>query len=109
MQTPWGECAAADAHIHFFSRRFFEALATQSGKPADTVSEILGWELPPSDPAELARRWAEELEVEGVARAALIASIPGDEASVIAAAAACRGRFLAYAMVNPMAARCSTK
>src|SRR6202790_2736124 len=103
MQTPWGECAVADAHIHFFSRRFFEALAAQAGKIADAVSDTLGGELPPADPAELARRWAEELEVEGVSRAALIASMPGDEVSVIAAAAACPGRFLAYAMVNPMA------
>src|SRR5579864_4459790 len=103
MQTPWGECAVADAHVHLFSRRFFAALAAQSGKPADEVADILGWELPAADPAELARRWAEELEVEGVARAALIASMPGDEASVIAAAAACPGRFLAYAMVNPTA------
>jgi predicted TIM-barrel fold metal-dependent hydrolase len=103
MQTPWGECAVADAHIHFFSRRFFEGLAAQAGKTADAVAGTLGWELPPADPTELARRWAEELEVEGVSRAALIASVPGDEASVIAAAAAFPGRFLAYAMVNPMA------
>jgi hypothetical protein len=105
MQTPWGECAVADAHIHFFSRRFFEALAAPSSKTADTIAGTLGWELPPADPAELARRWAEELGVEGVSRAALIASMPGDEASVIAAAVACPGRFLAYAMVNPMADR----
>jgi uncharacterized protein len=101
MQTPWGECAAADAHVHFFSRRFFEALAAQAGKSAEAIGAELGWELPPADPAELARRWATELDAHGVARAALIASVPGDAASVRAAAAACPGRFLAYAMVNP--------
>ena len=26
MQTPWGEFAVADAHVHFFSRRFFAAM-----------------------------------------------------------------------------------
>jgi predicted TIM-barrel fold metal-dependent hydrolase len=103
MQTPWGECAAADAHIHFFSRRFFEVLASQAGKSAEATATELGWELPAADPVELARRWAAELDAQGVARAALIASVPGDSASVRAAAAVCPGRFLAYAMVNPLA------
>jgi predicted TIM-barrel fold metal-dependent hydrolase len=103
MQTPWGECAAADAHVHFFSRRFFEVLGSQASKSAEAVAAELGWELPPPEPAELARRWAAELDAQGVARAALIASVPGDAASVRAAAAACPGRFLAYAMVNPVA------
>ena len=51
----------------------------------------LGWDLPPEDPAELARTWAAELDGYGVSRAALIASVPGDEASVLAAPAACPG------------------
>ena len=51
MQTRWGECAAVDAHIHFFSRRFFEVLASQAGKSVETVAAELGWELPPADPA----------------------------------------------------------
>jgi uncharacterized protein len=103
MQTPWGECAVADAHVHFFSRPFFETLAAQAGKNAEAVAHQLGWDLPPHEPEELAHRWVVELDKEGVARAALIASIPGDQVSVSAAAAACPGRFLAYAMVNPMA------
>jgi len=102
MQTPWGECAVVDAHVHFFSRRFFEALASQAGKSAEAVAAELSWELPSADPAELARRWAAELDAQGVARAAMIASVPGDAASVRLATAACPGRFLAYAMVNPM-------
>ena len=105
MQTQWGDCAVADAHIHFFSRPFFEALAQQGGKSADAIAETLGWELPPADSAQLAQRWAEELDVEGVELAALIASMPGDESSVLAAKAACPGRLLAYAMVNPLAER----
>ena len=103
MQTPWGDCAVADAHIHFFSRPFFESLSGQTGQTADVIAETLGWELPPLDPAELAHRWAEELDVEGVRLAALIASMPGDESSVVAAKEACPGRFLAYSMVNPLA------
>ena len=103
MQTPFGECAVWDAHVHFFSRRFFDSLAAQAGKPSEAVAASLGWDLPPEDPVELASRWAAELDKHGVERAALIASIPGDEASVTAAAAARPNRFLAYAMVNPLA------
>jgi len=103
MQTPWGEVAVLDAHAHFFSRRFFDSLAAQCGKSVDAVAAALSWDLPPEDPSELARRWATELEGYGVARAAMIASIPGDEASVAAAVKLCPTRFYAFAMVNPTA------
>ena len=89
MQTPWGDCAAVDAHIHFFSRPFFEVLASEAGKSVEAIAAELGWELPPADPAELARRWAAELDRQGVRRAAMIASVPGDANSVRAARAAC--------------------
>ena len=102
MNTPWGDFPVSDAHAHFFSRRFFGALAGQAGGDAEAVARKLGWNLPPEDPAELARTWAAELDAHGLARAALIASVPGDEASVLAAAAACPGRFFAAAMVNPL-------
>jgi predicted TIM-barrel fold metal-dependent hydrolase len=103
MQTPWGDCAVSDAHVHFFSRNFFDALAAQTGKSAAVVAETAGWMLPPQSPAELAVMWAAELDRAGVATAALIASLPGDQASVRAAITACPGRFYAYAMVNPLA------
>jgi uncharacterized protein len=101
MQTLWGECAVSDAHVHFFSRRFFDALAAQAGKSGAEVAQHLNWELPPNDPIELARQWVGELDVHGVERAALIASMPGDEVSTLAAAGAHPDRFFAYAMVNP--------
>jgi len=103
MDTPWGELAVADAHVHCFSRRFFESLAGPCGNTVEELAAVLGWQLPPEDPAELGRVWAAELDRHGVESAALIASVPGDEASVAAAQAACPGRFLAYAMVNPLA------
>ena len=99
----WPESAIADAHVHFFSRRFFESLASQTGKTAEAIAAELNWELPPADPAQLATRWAAELDAHGVKRAALIASIPGDAGSVRTAAAAWPGHFFAYAMVNPLA------
>jgi len=103
MLTPWDDLEVSDAHIHFFSRCFFASLGSQAGKPAWEAAEALGFDLPPEDPVELARAWAAELDRQGVARAALIASIPGDEASVIAAASAFPDRFYAFAMVNPLA------
>jgi uncharacterized protein len=102
MQTPWGEFAVADAHVHFFSRRFFGAMGTQSGRTAEQVAESLGWILPPEDPAQLAQAWVQELDGHGVARAALIASLPGDEAGVEAAISAFPERFFGYFMVNPL-------
>jgi predicted TIM-barrel fold metal-dependent hydrolase len=103
MHTAWGDIPVSDAHTHFFSRRFFQSLATQCGKTIEEVGSSLGWQLPADDPADLARTWQAELDRQGVARAALIASFPGDEASVLAAKAECPDRFWAYAMVNPMA------
>jgi uncharacterized protein len=102
MQTPWGDIAVADAHVHFFSRKFFSALGSQAGKTAEQVAEIAEWVLPEEDPAALARTWAAELDGYGVTRAALIASVPDDEASVESAVAACPDRFFGFFMVNPL-------
>src|SRR5262245_39836007 len=107
MQTSWGEIPVSDAHVHFFSHGFFSALASQrpGGPPtADAVTSMLGWEAPPADPRDLAGLWARELDRHGVSRAALIASVPGDEGSVAAAIDAFPRRFYGYCMVNPLAA-----
>jgi predicted TIM-barrel fold metal-dependent hydrolase len=103
-ESPWGPLVVADAHVHFFSERFFELLAAQ--KPGLTLArmrELLEWELPSGGPAPLAERWARELDRHGVDRAAIMASLPGDEESVVAAAQAHPDRFFAFAMVNPRA------
>jgi predicted TIM-barrel fold metal-dependent hydrolase len=102
MQTPWGDIAVADAHVHFFSRKFFSALGSQAGKTAEQVAEMAEWVLPEEDPAALARTWAAELDGYGVTRAALIASVPDDEASVDTAVAECPDRFFGFFMVNPL-------
>jgi len=98
MQTPWGDLPVSDAHVHFFSRRFFASL----GAPEE-IAKTLQWEHPPEDARELAGLWAAELDRHEVSRAALIASFPGDENSVLQAAAAFPSRFFAYAMFNPAA------
>ncbi len=102
MQTPWGECEVADAHVHFFSRRFFGALGQHLQMPAAEVAAKLKWDAPPDDPTELAMRWVSELDRHGVSRAALIASVPEDEVSTMAATVAHPDRFFAFAMIDPL-------
>jgi uncharacterized protein len=100
MRTPWGDLPVNDAHVHFFSHRFFQTLVEQSADLPEFQAKM-GWTLPPVDPTRLAERWATELNGHGVERASIIASMPGDESSVLAAANAYPNRFWAYAMVNP--------
>lgn len=93
-----------DVHCHFFSPFFFAALARQKGEPdpqaaVARLTELLGWENPGS-PEALADRWVAELDANGVGRAALIASVPGDEGSVAAAVRRHPRRFVGFFMVD---------
>jgi len=102
-----------DAHCHFFSARFLEILTKDvPGLPTDdragAVAARLGWDAPGS-PETLADRWVAELDRHGVSRCALIASIPGDEASVAIAVARHPSRFVGFFMFNPLAAAGSTR
>lgn len=95
-----------DAHCHFFSAGFFEALGAMAGTRfgsdrSTTVPAALGWDAPGSA-AELAIRWRDELRAHGVSRAAVIASVPGDEQSVIDAVASAPDTFVGYFMLNPL-------
>ncbi len=93
-----------DAHVHFFSPAFFAALARQRGAgSAPDILRELQWDDPGS-PESLSDRWVQELDCHGVTRAALIASIPGDEASVATAVARHPSRFVGYFMVDSSAA-----
>ena len=99
-----------DSHCHFFSPHFFEVLAKQRAAirqvPDNGPSELyreLQWDDPETIDA-LADRWVREMDAHGVRRAALIASVPGDEASVAAAAARHPARIVAFFMLDPAAA-----
>ncbi len=102
MRTPWGDLPVADAHVHFFSHRFFSLLAQQKQTDLDSVFGILGWERPAEDPVAFAAQWIAELDRHGIQQAMLIASLPQDLASVTAAVAAFPTRFRGAAMVNPL-------
>ena len=83
-----------DAHCHFFSTTFFAALG------GDAAVTTLGWDAPGTAEA-LADRWVAELDRARVSRAALMASIPGDAASVETAVGRHPDRFVGFFMVDP--------
>ena len=95
-----------DAHVHFFSSRFFDTLGAQKGLPVDARVDIvvgaLGWDDPGS-PDALADRWVTELDRHGVARATLIASVPGDEASVAEGVGRHPSRLVGFFMLDAAA------
>ena len=97
-----------DAHCHFFSSRFLEILTKDrrdlhETDRAQAAAGLLGWEAPGGADA-LADRWVAELDRHSVARAAVIASVPGDEESVATAVARHPSRFVGCFMLNPAAA-----
>jgi predicted TIM-barrel fold metal-dependent hydrolase len=102
INTPWGDLPVSDAHIHFFSSQFFATLAEQKKVTIDSIQTSLGWQLAAS-PEQLAETWVQELDRHGVDKAAIIASVPGDQNSVIAAVQRFPQRFYGYMMLNPMA------
>jgi hypothetical protein len=107
MKTALGELQVLDAHAHFFSQPFFLQFvrALQGDLPAEDsyagLSRRLGWELPTSDHAALGKRWVDEMNRHEVDRMVLIASMPGDEESILAAVRAFPQRIVGYFMLDP--------
>jgi predicted TIM-barrel fold metal-dependent hydrolase len=94
-----------DSHCHLFSAAFFRVLGKDAGVTDDAAVSLparLSWDPPGTDEA-LADRWTGELDRHGVSRAMVIASVPGDEASVAAAVRRHPGRFVGAFMFNPAA------
>jgi len=96
-----------DSHCHFLSARFLETLGREkygaaNSVAAESIAEELGWDAPGA-PLALANRWLAELQLHHVARAALIASVPGDEESVSTAVGAHPDRFVGFFALNPAA------
>ncbi|MBV8551050.1 MAG: amidohydrolase family protein [Acidobacteriaceae bacterium] len=101
-QTPWGDLPVNDAHVHFFSHHFFAALAQlKKLDGAEALGPLLNWDIPANNSTGLAKQWLVEMDRRGVQRLCLIASIPGDEASVAAAASANPNRFFGYFTLDP--------
>ena len=107
MRTELVEMRVIDAHAHFFSYPFFMQFveALRPGLPRDDpyrgLAERLGWELPTPDHTALGRRWILEMDKHGLDRMVLIASLPGDEDSILAAVRAFPQRIIGYFMLDP--------
>jgi uncharacterized protein len=105
--TPFGALEVCDAHCHFFSQRFFQMLCAQAPtlkdepEPLTRAAELTGWRMPPADPPALGQAWTDELDKHEVAAALLIASLPGDEASIAAAVRAQPDRIAGAFMFDP--------
>lgn len=101
-----------DSHCHFFSEQFFATLGRQrplgSEQSAADVVAALGWDAPGA-PEDLADRWVAELDGAGVARAALMASVPGDEHSVARAVTRHSSRIVGFFMLDPTAADAASR
>lgn len=99
--------ATVDFHSHFFSRPFFQALASQSPLTGDVESRIqavaarAGIEVPAESVPAHAARWIAELDRHGVDHLCTFASAPEEIPAVVEAAALSRGRLSAFALVNP--------
>jgi predicted TIM-barrel fold metal-dependent hydrolase len=107
MKTEWGEVSVLDAHAHFFSQPFFMQFVQALGGtlpmdyPYSALGQRLGWELPTSDHVALGKRWVQEMDAHGVERMVLIASLPGDEESILTAAQEFPLRIIGYFMLDP--------
>jgi predicted TIM-barrel fold metal-dependent hydrolase len=95
-----------DAHCHLFTARFFEALGREKYRDrpvgAQAIAEELGWDAP-GDANALADRWVSELDEHRVSRAALMASVAGDEDSVAAVVGRYPDRFVGFFALNASA------
>jgi len=83
-----------DAHCHFFTAPFFASLG------GDAALATLGWD-PPGTADALADRWVAELDRWRVSRAAIIASVTGDSASVAVAVHRHPTRLVGFFMADP--------
>ena len=105
--TPFGDIEVFDAHTHFFSHRFFSTLIGQSpslnqeADPMARAAALTGWTMPPTDPAELAVAWKDELDRQQIAAAMMMASVPNDEDSIAAAVAAFPTRIFGGFFLDP--------
>ncbi|HED66322.1 MAG TPA: hypothetical protein ENJ09_12310 [Planctomycetes bacterium] len=96
-----------DFHSHFFSRPFFEALASESpleGTPLERMDRVAleaGIRLPVPDIASHLGLWLSELDRYGVQHLVTFASHPAEADAVGEAVRMASGRLSALAVVNP--------
>ena len=98
-----------DFHSHFFSRPFFEALASLAPGPESAeerltaLSQRTGIELPPPDVERHLARWLGELDSRGVDHLVSFASVPPEAPALARARELAGGRLSVMALLDPTA------
>jgi predicted TIM-barrel fold metal-dependent hydrolase len=98
-----------DFHAHFFSRPFFETLASQSPLPGtvesrlESVADRTGIEIPSADLRAHVDRWIAELDAAGVDHMVTFASLPEEAPAVAEALGLAKSRLSGCALLNPRA------
>ena len=91
-----------DAHVHLFSRRFYQFWCDQSRVPLDKAAATIGMEIPDDDDlAPLAERWLAEMDKHRVDRAVLLSSVIGDGGALGRVVAKHPKRFCGLFLLNP--------
>lgn len=98
-----------DAHLHVFSRMYFESLAQKSPLPGSVEDRLRhltatsSVEIPAGDLPAHAARWISELDKHGVARSVAFASSPEEVDAVEKAAGFSGRRLVPIAFLDPLA------
>ncbi len=96
-----------DAHTHFFSYTWLEhffnlarhKFAADEG--VEALARLLNWDVPPSDPRDLGKRWVQEQDKYGLTAQVIFASKLNDAEFLTAATRAFPERLLGYVMIDP--------
>lgn len=104
-----------DFHTHFFSRTFFDTLASKSPQPGTVdeklhrVAEATGLAIPEQGTTAHVARWRNEMDAHGVEHMVSFASVPPEVPVLADAAVAADGRMTPFAIVDPLADRAAEK
>jgi hypothetical protein len=104
-----------DAHCHWFSNPFFQALAEESPMAGTVhqrmalVQESTGLQMPDEDDSVHRRNWLAEMEESSVDRLVIFSSHPKESGTVAEAAAAAPKQLTGVAVINPTAENAAQK
>ena len=115
QEAPHDQSPLIDAHCHWFSNPFFQALAEESPMAGTVhqrmalVQESTGLQMPDEDDSVHRRNWLAEMEESSVDRLVIFSSHPKESGTVAEAAAAAPKQLTGVAVINPTAENAAQK